>query len=104
MQTLSDDDASVRICSFYALAAIGPDAAQALPNLIAALKDPDPEIRLAAVYAIPAVTAPDDSAIPDLKAALGDPDPRVQAEVDMSLRKLELSAKHRNHYPAQSAK
>jgi HEAT repeat protein len=90
IQTLHNPDANVRTDAAEALAALGPEAAAAVPALVAALRDEDPNVRLAAASALGAIGMQGEVAIPALIEALRDK--TCELEVSRSLSEFGLAA------------
>jgi HEAT repeat protein len=68
-----DRDPDVRAAVFYAIGQMGPDAKEAMPSVLVALKDKDGKIRLAAYFVISKLLRHDKKLIPHVIAALDDP-------------------------------
>ena len=66
LNTLSHEDAYVRVYAAEALASIGPPAAKATTTLAAALGDPVPGVRWAAAEAIGSIGPDAEFAVPQL--------------------------------------
>src|SRR5262249_29056776 len=75
---LNDADPALRSAYLSALAAIGPEATDALPGLLAALGDPEFPIRYAATYAVGRIGSGAKEAIPVLEQNLRERDDMLQ--------------------------
>ena len=64
---------------------LGPKAAPAVPELVAALSDKDSEVRREVLYALGAIIADKGPADPAIVAALDDPEPAVRATAAYAL-------------------
>lgn len=69
---LNDEDTNVRAWSAQAIGAIGPDAAPAVPALIALLANPDEGSRISACIALRGIGPAARDALPGLRTALED--------------------------------
>ena len=75
------------------LAKIGPEAAPAVPDLVALLKDEDPKVRTEALFALAAIGPKASAAIGPATAALADTDRDVMLTAGYFLGKLGPEAK-----------
>jgi HEAT repeat protein len=80
VKDLGSPDAKVRRSASFAIGKIGPDAASAVPRLLAALRDTDPTVADAAAFALGEIGPGAASALPSLVVVLEDKkaDPRVR--------------------------
>jgi HEAT repeat protein len=78
IKALDDPSAVVKARALWAIAVIGPDAAEALPALAAALQDKDAKLRGLAAQALAELGPAARPAIPALVRALEDADPQVR--------------------------
>src|SRR4051794_17147170 len=69
---LKSPDAGTRMVAADALAALGPAAKSAVPDLAATLHDADPRVRAKACVALWSIGPLAAAAVPDLAAALND--------------------------------
>ncbi len=79
------DTESLRVEAVDAIAAIGPGARPAVPDLVALLRQDEPRLRQSAAAALAAIGPAAHSAIPALISALGDDRPFVRASVIQTL-------------------
>ncbi len=86
---LKHGDARQRAEAAGALGEMGPQAREAVPDLVAALRDDDPLVRRQAARALGRIGPAAKDAIPDLNRALVDPDRQVFREAMLALRSIE---------------
>jgi HEAT repeat protein len=92
-KALSDPDATVRGTAAFALAAIGPEAVEAVPALIKALQSQgDETLRFRAAYALGEIGPKAKEAIEPLKAALDDKKPAVRLHAAQALWSIDPKA------------
>jgi HEAT repeat protein len=89
VQQLSSPDASARADACAALGSAGPNAAPAVPDLIATLKDSDALVRRLAAYALGEIGPAASQAVPALQATLNDSDPSVIPAAVNALRAID---------------
>ena len=93
IQTLGDENASVRAYSIIALSAAGPEAAPAVPALIAILKDPDTGPKrgekVRAAWALGKIGPEALPALPSLNPLLAEKDKYVQAIVAIAIWRID---------------
>jgi HEAT repeat protein len=89
VHALRDKDAGVRGLAASALAALGPDAREALPGLLKATQDPSHDVRLSAAAALSHFGAEARPAVPAIKAMLNDPEPAVRCALTAELARIE---------------
>ena len=82
-------DADARTAALTELAAGGPNAISAVPQITALLKDPDPSIRRLAAYALSQVGPGAKSAKDALKESMQDSDPSVVMAAVNALRTID---------------
>lgn len=82
---LTDEEIATRKGAAFGLGIIGPEAAPAIPHLIARLKDSDEEVQLSAAIALRRMGQ---AAVPALTAALTDADLSVRAKATFALGKI----------------
>src|SRR5215813_1203778 len=85
---LKDQDVTVRLAAARALGNIGPEAKEAVPDLIAALKDQDALVRGYAAGALGNIGPGAKEAVPDLRAALKDQDSFVRGSAAYALGQI----------------
>jgi HEAT repeat protein len=90
---LKSPDSSVRVRAVRALGAIGPAAADAVPELVRILRDePTRVVRVEASHALSKMGPAARSAVPALAEALADKEPLVRMNAVMTLSKLRTEA------------
>ena len=78
---LKSDDPTTRSCAAAALGKLGPHAAAAVGDLIAALeRDPRSAVRSTAAWALGAIGPAASAAVPALRKALGSPNARLTSD------------------------
>jgi HEAT repeat protein len=83
-------DHSSRALALRTIGEIGPNAASAIPTVLACLQDKNPRIRLAALNALAAQRASGKEAISSVERLLNDPDPTVAKRAHDVLEFLKL--------------
>jgi HEAT repeat protein len=78
----------IRKACLDALGKIGPDAAEAVPTLVAALNDPEDNVRQSAAEALGMIGPNAAPAVPALVAALNDPEDNVRQSAASALGKI----------------
>lgn len=95
VRALDRPDTEIRRRAIFNLGAIGPDAAEAVPELIRILtKDADPQLRQQAALALAKMAPASATAIPDLSRALDeDEEPRVRMNAAIALSQFGTQAR-----------
>lgn len=92
IQQLSSSDEHQRVDACIALGSAGPQAAEAVPALTAALKDPSSLVSSLAAYALGQIGPAAAPALPELRNLLSSGDPEVSRSAMSALRLIEAPA------------
>ncbi|MCG3204557.1 MAG: hypothetical protein KCHDKBKB_01272 [Elusimicrobia bacterium] len=87
-RNISSSDVYVRISAIAILSRMGPQAQDAVPDLIACLKDPHPLVRDEAVFALGQMGMAAQAAGPDLLEAYKTADAEAQSTIAEALKKI----------------
>src|SRR5262249_6813386 len=95
-KTLREDkDPKMRYWAAESLGHFGPEARDAVPDLIAALKDEDRTVRMGAGYALAEIGPDASDAVPALQEAARDTDKEVRDAADYALKQIRQKGKKR---------
>src|SRR5262249_51450639 len=93
-KTLREDkDLNMRYWAAEALGQFGPQAKEAVPDLVEALKDEDKTVRMGAGYALAEIGADAADAVPALQEAARGPEKEVRDAAQYALKRIRQKGK-----------